>query len=164
MADDIPEKFTPKERRFIHHYLGDAAGNGAAAARLAGYAEANARFTARDLLTKPHIRAHIDSVLMSEGMSQAEVLHELTTLAKAPTEHFMQVTRPEERDETGEVSAPMIVRLDYSAKTKSLELIGKYHRMFVDNLNLSGAVGFGDLLNIAEADPATGEDATESRE
>lgn len=129
-----------KRERFILAYLGEARGNGAEAARMAGYSEANARFEAARLLTNANVRARIDEVLNAEAMSAAEVLHEVTRVAQAPITAFMQVIRPAETDDDGNETAPMMVRLDYGAKVKSLELLGKYHQLWTDKIQHSGEV------------------------
>ena len=46
-----------RERRFVEHFMGDAAGNATHAARLAGYSSKTARKQGSRLLTKGHIRA-----------------------------------------------------------------------------------------------------------
>lgn len=132
------QRLTLKQQRFINSYLGEAKGNATAAARAAGYQgdDQTLRRTAADNLTNPHIRARIDEVMQAESLSAHEVLRELTAVASAPTEHFMQVIRPAD-DETG---APMQVRLDYSSKVKSLELLGKYHKLFTEKVEHSGNV------------------------
>lgn len=47
---------TERERRFIEAYMGEAAGNGAKAAIVAGYAAGSAKVTASKLLTKPNVK------------------------------------------------------------------------------------------------------------
>lgn len=54
----VKTPLTPKEHRFVLEYLRD--GNGAAAARAAGYAEKSARVTASQLLAKPNVWARYE--------------------------------------------------------------------------------------------------------
>ncbi len=54
-----PEKLTAREQFFIQAYLGEARGNGAAAARLAGYAPATADREASRVLKRPRVQAAI---------------------------------------------------------------------------------------------------------
>lgn len=135
-------QLTPKQQRFLDAYLGEARGNGAEAARIAGYSDPE--ISAFDCKRNPVIRARIEERLLAESLSSAEVLRELTDVATAPTEHFMTVVHGEERDRQGNVIAPMQVKLDYSSKVKSLELLGKYHKLFTDKVehtgNVSGSV------------------------
>lgn len=126
------DELTVKEKRFVDAYLTDAKGNATEAARMAGYKDE--RHAGYELRQKPHIRARIDEILLAESLSAAEVIHELTAVAKAPTTHFMQVTGVDK--ETGE----MQVRQDYSSKIKSLELLGKHHGLFTDKVEHSGGV------------------------
>jgi phage terminase small subunit len=126
---DEPIKFTLKEQRFVNAYLGDANGNATEAARIAGYSAKSydaMRKAASETLTKPHVRAHIDAVLMAEAMSQAEILRELRDVGTAEWRDFVTVRTNPKTGETIEV------KMDLSAKMKALELNGKYHRMFVD--------------------------------
>jgi phage terminase small subunit len=124
---------TLKQERFVSAYLGEAKGNGAAAARVAGYSRPYE--AAYDNLKHPDIRAAIDERLAVEALTAAESLAELSRVAMAPVEAFMQVIRP--ADETG---AAMTVRLDYSAKLKALELLGKYLGLWKDKTEHSGNV------------------------
>jgi len=55
-----------KERRFVVAFMGECVGNGAAAARAAGYATKSARITAAKLLTKPNIKAAIMAAVMAD--------------------------------------------------------------------------------------------------
>ena len=70
MAKDL----TSRQEAFCEAYALNG-GNGAAAARAAGYPAKNARFTARDNLTKPHLLARVTEiqheVLKAKGDSVA---------------------------------------------------------------------------------------------
>lgn len=126
-------RLTTKEQRFVNAYLGAASGNGAEAARMAGYAEGSARITASRLLSHANVRAHIDAVLMAEAMTPAEILRELRDVGTAEWRDFVTVRTNPKTGETIEV------RMDLSAKMKALELNGKYHKMFVDVGEMSGS-------------------------
>lgn len=117
-------KLTPKQRRFCDAYLGEAKGNGSEAARIAGYALP--REQAYENLSKPDIRAYIDERLDAETLRSAEVLRELTDVARAEWRDFLEVvTDPR----TGAI---LRVRMDLSGKVKALELLGKHHKLFTD--------------------------------
>jgi phage terminase small subunit len=134
-------KLTVKEQRFVNAYLAGANGNATEAARMAGYSVksyAALRKEASVLLTKPHIRAHIDAILMAEAMTPAEILRELRDVGTAEWRDFITVRTNPKTGETIEV------RMDLSAKMKALELNGKYHKMFVDRAEMSGPDG-GDI-------------------
>jgi phage terminase small subunit len=118
---------TAKQQQFVELYLGDCRGNGARAAREAGY-KGDGRQVAYENLRNETIRARIDERLETEALSAAQILAELSELAMAPTSHFMQIIRPAD-DKRGQ---KMTVRLDYSAKVRALELLGKYHRLWTE--------------------------------
>lgn len=95
------DQLTDQQRQFVVHYTSDpeAIGNGAEAARRAGYSTNSAREIARQLLDKPHIRAAI------EKANRDAISGRLSTKAVALLERVMD-------DE----SAPAKVRVD-AAKT-----------------------------------------------
>ena len=74
---------TLKQERFIDAYIGLAKGNGARAARMAGYSgnPNTLKQVAAENLAKPYIRARIDGRLEKEQASNLEVLREITELA-----------------------------------------------------------------------------------
>lgn len=140
---------TDRQQRFIMAYLGEARCVGVRAAKLAGYegTDESLRVTAARLLANANVRARIDEVLQAEALSAAEVLRELTAVATAPTTHFMQVIQPAD-EESGQ---PMMVRQDYGAKVKSLELLGKFHKLFTDKTEHLGKDGEPLVFTIAIA-------------
>jgi phage terminase small subunit len=125
MADE--RRLTPKQQRFVNAYLGAAKGNGAEAARLAGYKDgAGLRQAAVQLLTMTDVRAAIDAQLAAETLSAAEVLHHLTDVGMAEWHEFVEVVV---NPRTGET---LKVRMDLTNKVKALELLGKFHKLFTD--------------------------------
>lgn len=129
--NDAPPRLSTKQLRFIAAYLGECNGNASAAALAAGY---RSRFSATDLLENPYIRARIDDQLRAESMSAAEVLHHLTDVAASEwREHLRIITNPK----TGDV---MDVKMDLTNKVKSLELLGKFHKLFTDKTENSTTV------------------------
>lgn len=149
------QRLTLKQQRFINAYLGEAKGNATQAARLAGYSgdDHALRVQGARTLANASVRAHVDEVLQAEALSAAEVLRELTAVATAPTEHFMTVVRgPEVDEETGEEIAPMQVRLDYGSKVKSLELLGKFHKLFTDKIDHTGDLVIREYVGVPVED------------
>jgi phage terminase small subunit len=61
MAAKAPDTLSERERRFVDAFMGEAAGNGALAARLAGYSAKGDRVAANRLLTKRNVKAAIDA-------------------------------------------------------------------------------------------------------
>jgi phage terminase small subunit len=127
-----------KHQRFIDAYLGPAKGNGTEAARVAGYA--TPRQEAHRLLTNAAIRARIDERLLAESLSSAEVLAELTAIARAPWKNFII----ERTDYKGEV---IDSRLDLGDKVKALELLGKHHKLFTEKVEQSVSIDMGELTD-----------------
>jgi phage terminase small subunit len=119
-----PKRLTAKQLRFIAAYLGEAKGNGTAAARIAGYKDAQQ--SAYDVKTNLEVRAAIDAQLTAETLSAAEVLHHLTDVGMAEWHEFVEVIV---NPRTGKT---MKVRMDLTNKVKALELLGKFHKLFTD--------------------------------
>lgn len=139
---------TPKQQRFINLYLGACKGNATEAARQAGYSDPEV--SGFDCKQNPVIRARIDEVLGAESMSSAEVLAGLTEVARADWRDFLQVkTNPI----TGEVVDAKLVLGD---KVKALELLGKYHKLFTEKVDLGDANGdplkFSIVIDRRDAD------------
>lgn len=82
MADGL----STRERLFITAYRGKAAGNGAKAAIIAGYAKGSAAVTASRLLTKANVRAELQArIRASEQLEKADAEERdriLTALAR----------------------------------------------------------------------------------
>jgi hypothetical protein len=120
----MPKGETPtlKQERFIQAYLGSAKGNGAKAARMAGYAgNANTlKQVAAENLTRPYVRARIEGRLEEEHASNLEVVREITALAFAPIRF----------DAKGDLLSPGD---QLRGKLKALELLGKVHQLFGDS-------------------------------
>jgi phage terminase small subunit len=121
------DKLTDKQEAFITAYLTTARFNAAEAARQAGYSEHSAKEQGYRLMQKA--RARIDEYLRATAMTAEEILAELTAVALAPTTHFMQVIQAEYTDEHGR-KHPAVIRQDYGAKIKALELLGKAAGLF----------------------------------
>jgi hypothetical protein len=100
---------TLKQQRFVDAYLGEARGNGVAAARIAGYSGNDKTL----------------SVVSSENLAKPSIVRELSR----------QTGVILDRDQVlGELSgiaqAPIAERIKTSEKLKALELLGRFHRIF----------------------------------
>jgi len=115
---------TPRQRRFAQHYV--RCGNGAKAARLAGYSHRTARFIAHENLTKPDVRAFIEGLA-----AHAEVIGKLTP------EHIAGMLLDEARgaDHAG-------------ARVRAMELLGKWRGMFQDNVTVTTNLPVSALLSV----------------
>ncbi len=138
IPDEQPQlpAITDQQMAFVYAYCGEARFNATQAAIAAGYSPENARKQGWRLTTNAHVRAHIDAILDAETMQSSDVLRELTTVAAAPTSHFMQVLQAEYTDEHGR-KHPAIIRQDYSAKIKALELLGKARGLFREQVDIN---------------------------
>jgi hypothetical protein len=88
-APDEPSGLTFRQRLFVAAYLGAAGGNGAEAARIAGFSHPNVQ--AVRLLANVSIRAAIDARLASAAMSADEVLARLSDLAAGSLGDFLAI-------------------------------------------------------------------------
>ena len=135
-ADAHLPRLTTKQRRFIEefcvarHRKGATAGldfNGRQAAIRAGYSPKCAAEVACENLTKPHIRQAIDArmaELSKRALMQAdEVLDRLSRIARVDVPPTLGDTK----------SAGEII--------KSLELLGKYHKLWTEKQEVSGLDG-----------------------
>lgn len=150
MADDESTEPTLKDKReaFVLAYLGSARFNASEAARIAGYATPGQ--DGYRLLKNAQVRARIDKHLDGVTLSAKEVLAELTDVASAPFRDFVEVLL---RDDDGD---PIRVKMDLGSKVKSLELLGKHHSLFTDNVNHGGTVTFADLFTVANQSGGAG--------
>ena len=135
-ADAHFPQLTTKQRRFIEEYCvarrraGANAGtmfNGTKAAIAAGYSRKSAAGVACQNLIKPHIRQAIDARLADlskRALMQAdEVLDRLSRIARVDVPPTLGDTK----------SAGEII--------KSLELLGKYHKLWTEKQEVSGLDG-----------------------
>ena len=107
------EGLTPKQARFVLEYLKD--GNGAAAARRAGYSQHTARAVAAENLTKPHIARAI-------ARRQAIALKKVEVDAEWVLKRLMIEAEREGEDAS------------HSARIAALSHIGKHLQMFIDRV------------------------------
>jgi phage terminase small subunit len=128
----MKDELTQKQRLFVEAFIGPANGNAREAARAAGYSGDDNALSQRgfELVHNPKI-AELIGVRVQEAVMRAnEVLSELSAIAKADWQNFLEIRR----DKDGEtVSAT----LKLSDKIKSLELLGKYHKLFSEKIDLS---------------------------
>lgn len=143
MADGTAQ-LTLKQEAFIAAYLGAAHGNATEAARMAGYSKP--RQSGSENLSNPVISARVAAKVESLGFSADAVLQELASVAFAPWIDFVEVVG---RAKDGEVTK---VRSDIGSKVKALELLGKYHQLFVERVDITGDMGV--TIELVGIDPA----------
>jgi phage terminase small subunit len=108
---------TTKQRLFVEAYLANP--NATEAARRAGYAGSDnvLAVTGNQLLRNPKIQELVEERVTEAGLTADEILNELAEIA------------------TGDYT---LYRGD---KVKSLELLGKYRKLFTDKSEVSGPNG-----------------------
>jgi phage terminase small subunit len=128
----MKNELTIKQRLFVEAYIGPAQGNAREAARMAGYSGDDNALSQRgyELVRIPKI-AELIGVRVEEAVMRAnEVLSELSSIAKADWQNFLEIRR----DKEGDI---IDATLKLSDKIKSLELLGKFHKLFSDRVDLS---------------------------
>ena len=134
MADDEqrPHDLTLKQQLFAESYVGPARGNATEAARLAGYTgnDVTLNTTAHRTLRNAQVASYVQSRVAAAVATADEVLAELTAVAFAPWESSIKVRY----SKTGEIVDAQIVLAD---KVRALELIGKYHGLFREKVDVT---------------------------
>jgi phage terminase small subunit len=128
----MKNELTQRQRLFVEAYIGPCGGNARESARAAGYSGDDNTLSQRgfELMRNPKV-AELIGVRVEEAVMRAnEVLSELSAIAKADWQNFLEIRRDREGDI---ISAT----LKLSDKIKSLELLGKYHKLFSERLDLS---------------------------
>lgn len=124
-------EMTNKQKMFVKEYLKDL--NGTQAAIRAGYSEDSAKEIASENLTKPNIREALDKELEARTkkveISAEYVLGSLKQIA----DRCMQAEEVMKYDsEVKDYVSVGEYKFDPSGANKSLELIGKYLKMWTD--------------------------------
>ena len=122
-----------RQKRFCDEYLIDL--NATQAAIRAGYSEKTAKAIGNENLTKPDIRAYIDSAL-------EEMHNQKTADAQEVMEYLTSVMRGEHTDEVLKLvgdGVQMVAKIKVSAKDRlrAAELVGKRYGMFTDKADLN---------------------------
>lgn len=137
-------KLTLKQEKFVAAYLGAANGNATEAARMAGYKQP--AVYGQQLLRKTYISARIKAQVAEYAGTSKEVLDELASVAFAPWIDFVEVVG---RTKDGEVTK---VRSDIGSKVKALELLGKYHQLFIEKQQIDVNIREHRVLGVAQED------------
>jgi phage terminase small subunit len=128
----MKNELTQRQRLFVEAYIGPANGNAREAARAAGYSGDDNALSQRafELIRNTKIAELIGVRVEEAVMRSNEVLSELSAIAKADWKNFLEIRRGKE----GEIIS---ATLKLSDKIKSLELLGKYHKLFSDRVDLN---------------------------
>lgn len=137
--NDQEVKLTLKQQLFVEAYLGAAKGNATEAARLAGYRQPQSQ--GPRLLQNVEISSRVRAKLDAVGMSSDEVLNELAAIGRADWREFVEVAY----NRNGDVVDAKIILKD---KVRALELLGKYHKLFVEQVDVTTKGQAIPILNI----------------
>lgn len=141
----MPERdLSTKQKLFVAAYLGDAHGNATEAARMAGYSKP--RQSGSENLSNPVISARVAQKVENADISADRVLAELASVAFASWTEFVEVLS---RNKDG---TPRKVKMDLTNKVKALELLGKYHQVFVERQQLDINIREHRVIGIAQAE------------
>lgn len=140
---------TKKQRAFIEYYLQDW--NATQAALKAGYSKRSAASIGNENLLKPEIQAEIQRRLSEIAMSADEVLTALAGIGRASVDDIMDVDSSgrlsfnfRRAQEQGKLHLIKSVtptqsgtKVELHDRMKALELLGKHHKLFTDNVNIN---------------------------
>lgn len=141
------DRLLKQQEAFVIAYLGGKKGengfrpfHGTKSAIEAGYSPRTAASQASTLLKHPKVAARIREEFTVRAIPAGAVLSELGDIAMAEWKDFLIVT---DWDEDGN---PAKFKMDMNAKVKSLELLGKHHKLFVENVEVGAAESFIQAL------------------
>lgn len=141
-------KLTEKQRRFADYYI--ETGNGAEAARRAGYKGTNHDNIATENLRKLAIRSYIDERMAEKDSqriaSQDEILETLTKILRGE-EVGTELVGVGKGAQDVEQLPPSI-----EAKIRAAELLGKRYVLWTDKQQVEGAVAVTFVDDIGEED------------
>jgi phage terminase small subunit len=157
-------RLTARRLAFVREYTKDW--NGTQAAIRAGYsprvANRQAYVTLRDPLVAGEIQKRARKLSVAADVTADRVLRELARIAFADTTHVIRITRgrievvdtdqltTDERAAIAEIrDTENGIGIKFHDKTKALELLGKYHGLFVDRHEVTGEEG-GPLVVVQE--------------
>lgn len=165
---------TGKQQLFVTHYIGDARGNAAEAARLAGYADPKG--DGYRTKNNAEVQAAIQAALQERTLSGDEVLERLTQHANGTMQHFIYVSGDTVTLDLGTPAAIANLHLLKKVKTKrrtggkeedrweeietEIELhdpqaalvhLGRFHKLFTDRQEVTGQNGGPILITSIKA-------------
>ncbi len=159
---------TAKQKRFCEEYLIDL--NATQAAIRAGYSPESAQQIGAENMSKPVIRARIDTEMAERsrrtGVNADRVVQELAKIAFVKATDIIDPNTATVRDSATEEDKACIASVKFKSssgetsdsvereirmcdKLKALELLGKHLGMFTDKVNLSG----GGVVQIVDDIP-----------
>lgn len=116
-GDKTTKALTPKQKRFVDAYMGEARGNATEAARIAGYkgSDTTLKQVASETLAKPYIREEIDR-LQSQSPLIATRDERLQILTKIIRSEGIESTKDRLKalDQLSKISGDYIQRVELS--------------------------------------------------
>jgi phage terminase small subunit len=149
----MSKKLTAKQQRFVEFYILYNC-NATKAALSAGYSEKSAYSIGSENLRKPEIRQALDDMMSASTMGAKEVLFRLTEQARADifdvvdSDGQLNMLKARSRRKTGLIKSithttvtikdveTRTVRVELHDTQKALQLLGKYHKLFVDRVQV----------------------------
>lgn len=143
---------THKQRLFVAYYLGKANGNGAEAARMAGYAKKWADRQAFQLLENSRVKAAIEAKMDSVAMPVDEVLARYSEIASADIGRFVEddgtgklklnITRAKKSGRTRVIkkirATKFTIEIELHSPLEALASLAKYHGLHDRGKSTSG--------------------------
>lgn len=157
---------TEKQRRFVHFYMGEAAGNASKAASLAGYRDDNRNAlgaSACETLKKPNVQRALERERGKRFGSAENVRNSLAAIANGSASDYLRADAKgkmhldleamaeagalgllqqvqEERLEVGNDVATVKLKLKLYDRLKALELLAKMNGQLKDQVDHTGSV------------------------
>jgi phage terminase small subunit len=148
----MSENLTPKQQKFVQEYLVDL--NATQAAVRAGYSEKTAKSIGQENLTKPVVKAAIESAqkVLAERVeiTQEWVLSNLKTVAERCMQSVPVIDRKglQVFVENAEGDVVPAYVFNSMGATRSLELLGKHIGMFTEKVKLEGGLTVSGQVNV----------------
>lgn len=138
----LPEELNNRQKLFVIYYLETR--NGTRSAKLAGYEGSDdvLAVTASRLLNHDKVRFALESYFQARILSANGVLSELSDIAFAPLSDM------EAKEGENGLIPPVLKPSD---KIKSLELLGKFHRLFADKVETEVSLSDQDVDRLTES-------------
>ena len=143
-------KLTERQKAFADYYIMSL--NATQSAIKAGYSENCAREIGYENLTKPHIKSYVEDRL--KALDQVRIMQMNEALIrlseKARGESFEEIVTVTQLGEVVKAEK----RISEKDQLKALELMGKYHKLFTDKVDLEGNVGVTIIDDIGTLEDA----------
>lgn len=145
----MPGELTYKQRLFVEAYLGEASGNAAEAARIAGYSQPVD--VGGRLLRKSAVQAQIDARLNEAALSTNQILARLSDIATADLGDFVKIESENgwslDLKKAKRARRTHLIKklkmgqygpeIELHSPLDALEKLGKYRKLFTDKVDVT---------------------------